>query len=206
MPDILIILRDRPVRREVSRLADIDQRHPRPFLRVHGIVRDRLVFAHNISVKIRECLEPVFSNQFVFQALKTPRISFCQHPLSVDKVYRAPEIGIRLIPFPCTVIPFLIEPDHLPAALPEDIDVLSSHTVRDLHICPVQRSKRDRSVQHELHVSGAGRLLGSKADLLGQVTGRDHLFRGSHIIVFDQHDLDPLGNLRILFDHLRQGQ
>ena len=68
--------------------------------------------------------------------------------------------------------------DDLIGGLTEDIDVLLAHLLADLHIGTVHGAQRQRTVQHELHVAGAGGLLGGKADLFRQVTGRDELFGG----------------------------
>ena len=79
--------------------------------------------------------------------------------------------------------------NDLIGGLAEDINVLFAHLLADLHIGTIHGAKRQRTVQHELHVAGAGSLLGGKADLLGQVAGRDQLFSSGNVVVLDEHDL-----------------
>ena len=96
--------------------------------------------------------------------------------------------------------------DDLIRGLAEDINVLFAHLLADLHIGTVHGAQRQRTVQHELHVAGAGGLLGGKADLLGQVTGRDELFGSGDVVIFHKYHLQPLGHLRVCGDDLGEGQ
>lgn len=65
------------------------------------------------------------------------------------------------------------------AALPERLYLVSrhaeqehifvSHALTNLNICTVKRAKRDRTVDHQLHVAGAGGFHTRNRDLLGQI-------------------------------------
>ena len=79
--------------------------------------------------------------------------------------------------------------DDLIGSLAEDIDVLFAHLLTDLHVGTVHGAEGQRTVQHKLHVAGAGSLLGGEADLLGQVAGRDQFFGSGNVVVLDEHDL-----------------
>ena len=96
--------------------------------------------------------------------------------------------------------------DDLIGGLTEDIDVLLAHLLADLHIGTVHGAQRQRAVQHELHVAGAGSFLGGKADLLGQVAGGDQLFGGGNVVVLHEHHLQPLGHFRVCGNDLGQSQ
>ena len=79
--------------------------------------------------------------------------------------------------------------DDLIGGLAEDIDVFIANLLVDLYIGTVHGAEGQGAVQHELHVAGAGSLLGGKADLLGQVAGRDELFSGGDVVVLHKHHL-----------------
>ena len=96
--------------------------------------------------------------------------------------------------------------DDLIGGLAEDIDVLFPHLLADLHIGTVHGAQGQRTVQHELHVAGAGSLFGGKADLLGQVAGRDELFGSGDVVILHKDHLQPPRHLRVCGDDLRQGQ
>ncbi len=116
------------------------------------------------------------------------------------------DVGIALHPLGRVVIAHGVAVDDLIRGLAEDINVLFAHLLADLHIGTVHGAQRQRTVQHKLHVAGAGSLLGGKADLLRQVTGRDELFGSGNVVILDKYDLQPLGHFRVCGDDLGEGQ
>ena len=112
-----------------------------------------------------------------------------QHLRPSQEVDGPADVGIALVPLSRAVIPGGIAVDDLIGSLAEDIDVLFAHLLADLHVGTVHGAEGQRTVQHKLHVAGAGSLLGGKADLLGQIAGRDQLFSSGNVVVLDEHDL-----------------
>ena len=49
-------------------------------------------------------------------------------------------------------------------------------------------------------------IFGSKTDLLGEITCRDHHLSSRNIVVFYKDKLHPFGNFRVILDHLRKGE
>src|ERR1035438_8584058 len=97
----------------------------------------------------------------------------------------------------------LVVPVQVPgvvAAGPQRLDLLHGHSeyedvlvadlLADLHIGPVKRSDRERTVEGELHVARSRRLLAGRRDLLGEIGGRDDLFGQGNPVVREEGDLD----------------
>ena len=63
MPDIIVIFLYSTVGGEKAGFGNVDQSTACPVFTVMGIIIHCLLFAYNISIKIRECLEPVFSDR-----------------------------------------------------------------------------------------------------------------------------------------------
>ena len=86
------------------------------------------------------------------------------------------------------------------------VDVLVAHELGDLDIGAVERAQGQSTVEHELHVGGAARLLGGQADLLGDVGGGNHALGSGDVIVLDHDDLQVGSHVEIVCDPLRQRQ
>ena len=86
------------------------------------------------------------------------------------------------------------------------VDVLVAHEFGDLDIGAVERAQGQSTVEHELHVGGAARLLGGQADLLGDVGGGNHALGSGDVIVLDHDDLQVGSHVGIVCDPLRQRQ
>ena len=198
MPDIAVVFFNGAVRGEEAGFGNVDKSSSCPVGRIAGIVCHGLLFSHNVGVKIRESLEPGFVDQLIFQSLQMLFMSIFQHFFSGKEVDGPFQVGVAFVPVFCTVISFCIAVDDLIAALAEDVDIFCSNCLRNFYIGSVHSSQCESAVEHKLHISGSGSLFGSKADLLGKITGRDHSFSGSNIIVFYKNKLHPWRYVRIV--------
>ena len=140
-------------------------------------------------------------DQLVVEAGQVFGVTGGQHLGAGEEVDGPADVGITLVPLGCAVIPGGVAVDDLIGGLAEDIDILIAYLLADLHIGTVHGAQRQRTVQHELHVAGAGGLLGGKADLLGQVAGRNEFFGGGDVVIFHKDHLQPLGYLRVCRNH-----
>ena len=88
----------------------------------------------------------------------------------------------------------------------EGVDVLPAHQLGDLHVGTVHGAQGDGAVGHELHVAGAGGLLGGQGDLLGDVAGGDELFGPADVVVLHHHHTQPGAHLGIGLNELAQAE
>ncbi len=92
---------------------------------------------------------------------------------------------------------------HLFGGVTEDKEVICPDVLLHLNVGPVQRTNRQRPVERELHVTGAGCLGARERDLLGEIRRRDDHLRQAHAVVRDKDHLQLVANLRIVVDHIR---
>ena len=78
------------------------------------------------------------------------------------------------------------------------VDVLVAHELSDLHIGAVERAQGQSTVEHELHVGGAARLLGGQADLLGDVGSGNHALGGGDVVVLNHDNLQVGGHVGVV--------
>ena len=83
-----------------------------------------------------------------------------QHLRPGEEADGAADVGIALHPLGGVVIAHGVAVDDLIRGLAEDIDVLLAHLLADLHVGSIHGAQRQRTVQHKLHVAGAGGFLG----------------------------------------------
>ena len=121
-----------------------------------------------------------------------------QHLRPDEEIDGAADVGVTLHPLAGLIVAHLIAVDDLVGRLAEDIDVLIADLLTDLDVRTVHRAKRQRTVEHELHVAGAGRLLGGQRDLLRQVAGGDELLRPGDVVVLHHVHLHPGAHLGVV--------
>ena len=84
----------------------------------------------------------------------------------------------------------------------EDILVLPSGLLGDLHIGAVQRTQGHGAVEHQLHVAGAGGFRAGRGNLLGNVGGGDDMLSVGAVVVLNEYHLQLVGHGGIVVDHL----
>ena len=206
VPDVGIVLGNGTVAAEHARLGDVDQALAAPAQRVVGVVGQGLALAHHVGVEVRQGLEPILVDQLVVQALQVLGIAGSQHFGAGQEVDGAADVGVALVPLGGAVIGGLVTVDDLVGGLAEDVDIVVAHLLADLDVGAVHGAQGQGAVQHELHVAGAGSLLGGQGDLLGQVAGGDELLGGGDVVVLHKHHLQPGADLGVSGDDLGQGQ
>ncbi len=82
----------------------------------------------------------------------------------------------------------------------EDRDVLRADMVADFDIGAVERADRQRAVQRELHVAGAGGFHTRGGNLLGQIRGRNDHLGEADIVIRDEHHFEPADGVRVAVD------
>src|SRR5690349_1392331 len=70
----------------------------------------------------------------------------------------------------------------------EQEEVLLAHRVAQLDVGAVERAQRERAVQRQLHVAGAGRLLARGRDLQREVGGGNDRLRERDAVVRQERD------------------
>ena len=206
MPDIVVVLGDGTVTAEHTGLSNVDNALLAPAQRVAGIVAQGLALAHHIGVEVGQRLEPILVDEFVVQALEVFLMTGGQHFGAGQEVDGAADVGVALVPLGGAVVARVIAVDDLVGRLAEDVDIVVADLLADFDVCAVHRAQGQRTVQHELHVAGAGGFLGCQGNLLGQVAGGDELLGGGDVVVLHKDDLQILGNDRVSGNDLRQRQ
>ena len=120
--------------------------------------------------------------------------------ISNDKIYCVADTLVFVVEILCTVICFLIVIDNLLTGLTEDIDIILTYQLADLHICTIHSTKCHSTVKHKFHVSGSAGFFGCKRNLLGDIAGRDQLLCCTYIVVFHHNNLHVRRNFRIIVD------
>ena len=87
MPDIIVVLFDRPVGREVARFRDIDCHLLRP---AHSVLIScqGLVFGLAVALEVRECHEPVFAHQLVVELFEKLPVAGFEQLIADQEVHR----------------------------------------------------------------------------------------------------------------------
>ena len=84
----------------------------------------------------------------------------------------------------------------------EEEHVLLSHLLADFDIRAVKRPKRHRTVDHQLHVTRAGRFLARNGDLLGDIRRRNDDLSKRHLVVLNEHNLELSVHRRVRVHHV----
>ena len=106
----------------------------------------------------------------------------------------------RVLPIDRIRIIGIPDPGQLFHGGAEDIVVLQSGFLDDLHVGTVKGAQGHRAVEHQLHIAGAGGFRAGRGDLLGYIRGGNDLFRPGAVVVLDKDDLQTLIRLRIVVD------
>ena len=72
----------------------------------------------------------------------------------------------------------------------EDVVVFYSGFLGYFNVCAVVGSERYGAVEHELHVSGAGRLGARGGNLFGNICGCNQLFSVGNVVVLNEYNVD----------------
>ena len=99
----------------------------------------------------------------------------------------------------------LLVVDDLIRAHAEDKRILCAHFLHDLHVGAVHGAKGQRTVEHQLHVAGAGCLLAGGGNLLTHVSCCKNDLRVGNPVVLDEYHLDLSVDGSIVVDHIRHG-
>ena len=83
----------------------------------------------------------------------------------------------------------------------ENVVVFHTCFLDDFHIGTVQCAQGHSTVEHQLHIAGAGGLCACRGDLLGNVGGRNNVLRIRAVIVLHKNDLQLICYRRIVVDH-----
>ena len=96
----------------------------------------------------------------------------------------------------------MLKIDDLIRGQTEDERVLLADFLYDLNVRAVHGSERRSAVQHELHISGTGRLLGCCRDLLGYIRCSENDLAVGDLVILDEDDLQLVVKGRIIVDGL----
>ena len=81
----------------------------------------------------------------------------------------------------------------------KDVLVLHASFLCNLYVCAVQRTQRNRAVEHQLHVAGAGGLGACGRNLLGYVCSRYQLLSVGYVVVLYKDNAQLVANLTVVF-------
>lgn len=101
------------------------------------------------------------------------------------------------------VVTFGFERLHLFHSMAKNKDILFAHLLSDFNVSAVQRSHRQRPVQRQLHVAGAGRLFPGSRDLLGNIRRWNEHFRRRDAIIRQENDLQLIAHRRVIINGFR---
>ena len=83
----------------------------------------------------------------------------------------------------------------------ENILVFPASLLGDLHIGAVQSAQGHSTVEHQLHVAGAGSLGARRGNLLGNVGGGDDVLCVGAVVVLNENNLHLIRHSGIVVDH-----
>ncbi len=183
-------------------MRDIQDRAPAPFL---GIAVERLhpLLAGDVVAIVGEQQERIAVQQVVHQRAEASGV--VGREITRDNhVERLPELGVLAVVTP-RVVTLAPQTRDLLDAVPEDEDVVRADGVADFDVGAVERAERERAVQRELHVAGAGGLGAGGRNLLGEIGRRDDIGGGGDVVVRNEHHLEPLAHRGVVVDHVGHG-
>ena len=106
------------------------------------------------------------------------------------------EPGFRLV----LVVPVRVVPTaaggHLFRRQTEEEEVFLAGLLRHFDGRAIARADRQRAVHHEFHVARAAGLVAGGGDLVGDIAGRDQLFRQRNAVIGQEHNLEPAADSR----------
>ena len=163
--------------------------------------RGNLALHRGIRVEVRGHHEVVVVGNLVDQFAKALRLVRREHAVGhrVQHLPQHRQASNRLAragPAPAAL-------HHLLRGQAEDEDVVVTDAFADLDIGSVQRADRQRPVQRQLHVAGAGRLQPGGGDLLRHIGGGNDHLRQADIVVGNEHHLQQPAQRRVVVDHVR---
>ena len=131
------------------------------------------------------------------------RVQLCQPRVALDgavhqRIHHPPQQGIAVVQLSGLIaVPDGLQLFHGGA---EDIVVLHARLLDNLHVGAVQRPQGHRTVQHQLHVAGAGGFGAGRGDLFGDVGGGDDLLRIRTVIILNEQHLQFPVHSRVAVD------
>ena len=205
LPDLVHVLFDRTVRRELACAGRIHHSHAGPSLVIAVSLLDSLLrFRIRTEVSKNEVLvgrAVVVREQRIVDRPEQLRITVkCTvHELDQDLAdFRViVENIIRVI----TAVMLIV--DDFIGGQTEDERVLLADFLYDLNVRAVHGSDRRSAIQHELHISGTGRFLGCCRDLLGYIRCRENDLAVGDLVILNEDDLQLVMKGRIIVDGLR---
>ena len=201
VPDLLCILADGTVAGEIAHLRDVDEALLLPFGGFAVELGD-LLLDGGVGIEVGRAHVVVGVEAFED---RLEDVEFAgREEVGADELERAFQQRGFLHEFVRTVPP-LAELFHLVDVHAEDEDVVLADLVSDLDVRAVERADRERAVQGELHVAGAGRLGSGKGNLLGEVGGGNDLFGEGDAVVCEEDDLQLVADGLVVVDDLGDG-
>ena len=145
LPHLIVVLRNRTIRREKSRFADIDQHLLRPFAAVFVLLQ-RFFLLFCIRFKIKQRHKPVFFQQFIVKARQIFFPADLKHLIADNKINGPLNILVFLIVIFGYIIRFFIMFNYGIAGFSENIYIILSNQFRYLYVCAIHGAKRNRAV------------------------------------------------------------
>lgn len=146
---------------------------------------------------------PVVVEEGIGQILERIGISGAEEAV-LDLVDALPEFRVAVVVVE-GVIAALVQRVHLLDVHTKDEDVVVAHLLGHFDVGAIEGADGERTVQHELHVAGAGGLGAGGRDLLAQVGGRDDLLGKGHAVVLQVDHLELVADDGVVVDHVADG-
>ena len=118
-----------------------------------------------VRAEIRQAEEGIVVDQIVPEHVEDARLFIRGEIVRPDPVHHGTQF-VMVLQEVMGIVSLLPEFIHLLHGHAEDEDVLGADFLADLDIGAIERSDRERSVEGELHVAGAGGFLAGCGDLL----------------------------------------
>ena len=192
VPHLFGIFADGAVRREPAHARRVEDRGPPPArLAVERVDRP---LRRPVGVEIGRHHEMIVVEQCLDDGAEPVRIVGRERaaPDAGNGLRQARRLAGRLAALEAGLPPLL----DLVRGQAEDEDVVGADAVADLDVGAVERADRQRAVQRELHVAGAGGLHAGGRNLLRQIGRRNDVLGEADIVVRQEHDLQPAADLR----------
>ena len=181
-PDLVGVLAHCPIRGKIPAPRRVQNRHPRPLLLIRprcsrALLRldvRREVGAVEVTIVAAKDVHERFEDA---AAHRLDAIDHCRELRTRRK--RGPHLRDLL------------------GGVAEDEHVLFADLLADLDVRAVERADDHRAVQHRFHAARARRLCARGRDLFGQLCRGEQHFRGGHVVVRHEHDVQPLRDDRV---------
>ena len=202
LPDVAAVIANGTVGGEFAHACNVDDGCSRPGLRIVPERADPPLTFY-VCLVICQDQEGVACEQIINEGAKEVCVTAGRGSGGDEVQYLAKDrILLVKIPRPITAG---LEVPGLVSGQSEQEEVVGADLITDFDVCAVQSSDGQGTVQRELHITGAGGLLASHRNLLGEVGSGIERLGVLDVVVREEDNLEAVGYGGIIVDDVGDG-